>query len=130
LAPQRWRPIWQDFFKTSDPAVVEEFCRKAGILCEWRKGKGTTLRTKKRCPAVATHPKTGQQVFFNQLQAHHISCLEPTLKQSLLDLFGEEGLPRNVYYGDGESIPDSAVDELKDLWSNALEHLLHNPVPV
>ncbi len=108
--------IWQDFFKTSDPAVVEEFCRKAGILCEWRKGKGNTLRTKKRCPAVATHPKTGQQVFFNQLQAHHISCLEPTLKQSLLDLFGEEGLPRNVYYGDGESIPDSAVDELKDLY--------------
>ena len=105
---------WRDFFNTSDRASVEEFCRRAGILCEWKAGEA--LRTKKLCPAVARHPKTGELVFFNQLQAHHVSCLDPTAKQVLLSQFGEEGLPRNVYYGDGERIPDSVVSELKQLY--------------
>jgi alpha-ketoglutarate-dependent taurine dioxygenase len=105
---------WQDFFRASDPTAVEEFCRGAGILCEWR--EENTLRTKRICPAVVVHPRTGQNVFFNQLQAHHISCLESTVRGGLLNLFGEEGLPRNVYYGDGERIPDSVVTELKDLY--------------
>ena len=105
---------WQDFFKTSDRAAVEEFCREAGIICEWM--EGNTLRTKKVCQAVAAHPKTGEPVFFNQLQAHHVSCLDPTAREALLNLFGEEGLPRNVYYGDGEPIPDSVVNELQELY--------------
>jgi alpha-ketoglutarate-dependent taurine dioxygenase len=105
---------WQNFFKSADPAAVEEFCRQAGIVCEWM--EGNTLRTKKVCQAVATHPKTGELVFFNQLQAHHVSCLNPTAREALLNLFGEEGLPRNVYYGDGEPIPDSVVNELQDLY--------------
>ncbi len=107
---------WRDFFKTSDPAAVEEFCRKAGMVCEW--GTGNSLRTKKRCVAVANHPKTGERVFFNQLQAHHVSCLDPTAREVLMSQFGEAGLPRNVYYGDGETIPDSVVDELREFYES------------
>jgi len=105
---------WQDFFKTADRAAVEAFCRQAGMACEWMAGDG--LRTKKHCAAVANHPKTGERVFFNQLQAHHVSCLDPAIKDALLNQFGEEGLPRNVYYGDGERIPDSVVDELRRIY--------------
>jgi acyl carrier protein/alpha-ketoglutarate-dependent taurine dioxygenase len=105
---------WRDFFKTSDPAAVEAFCRKAGMTCDW--GPGNSLRTAKRCVAVADHPKTGERVFFNQLQAHHFSCLDPTARKVLVSQFGEHGLPRNVYYGDGEQIPDAVVDQLRALY--------------
>jgi alpha-ketoglutarate-dependent taurine dioxygenase len=105
---------WQEFFRTSDEAIVEEFCGNAGIVCEW--GARNRLRTKKVCAAVATHPKTGQLALFNQLQSHHVSCLDSTTREALLSQFGEDGLPRNVYYGDGERIPDSTVSELRQLY--------------
>jgi len=54
--------------------------------------------------------------FFNQLQLHHVSCLDPTVRQSLLSLMREEELPRNVYYGDGSRIEDSAMDEISGIY--------------
>jgi hypothetical protein len=51
-------------------------------------------------------------VFFNQIQLHHSSCLEPSLRASLLSMFGEEKLPRNVYYGDGSPIEDAVVRDI------------------
>jgi len=79
---------WQEFFHTTDKAVVENYCREAGIDFDWQKNNG--LRTCKVCPAVSQHPKTGEMVFFNQLQLHHISCLDPATRESLLSMFGEE----------------------------------------
>jgi alpha-ketoglutarate-dependent taurine dioxygenase len=105
---------WQSFFRTNDKAVVEEYCRKAGIEYEWKDGNG--LRTRKLSPAVAEHPKTGEKVFFNQIQAHHIACLDPVSRQSLLSLFKEEDLPRNVYYGDGSRIEDSVIQRLGEIY--------------
>jgi len=106
---------WQHFFQTSDRTVVEEYCRRAKIDFEWR--SGNSLRTSQRCPAVVIHPQTGEKVFFNQLQLHHISCLTPAVRDSLLSMMKEEDLPRNVYYGDGLPIEDSVMDYLRDLYS-------------
>ncbi|HEX5760247.1 MAG TPA: amino acid adenylation domain-containing protein [Thermoanaerobaculia bacterium] len=102
---------WQEFFRTSDRAAVEETCRRAGIDLEWK--GDDRLRTRKRAPAVAVHPKTGEEVFFNQIQAHHVSCLEPEVRASLLSLFGEADLPRNVLYGDGSPIEDAVMAEVR-----------------
>ena len=49
-----------------------------------------SARPRQVCRAVAQHPKTGETVFFNQVQLHHISCLEPSVRQSLLAMFREE----------------------------------------
>jgi len=100
---------WQEFFKTTDRAAVEDYCREAGMDFQWKKDG---LRIRQVCAAVANHPKTHEPVFFNQLQLHHVSCLEPAVRSSLLTLFGEENLPRNVYYGDGAPIADSVIEEL------------------
>jgi alpha-ketoglutarate-dependent taurine dioxygenase len=105
---------WRQFFRTEDRTEVEEFCRRGGIAHEWISEQH--LRTRKICPAVITHPLTGESVFFNQLQAHHIRCLDPDVRESLLSLFSEEDLPRNVYYGDGSPIEDSAVDEIRQIY--------------
>jgi amino acid adenylation domain-containing protein len=106
---------WQEFFHTTDRSVVEEHCRKASIAFEW-KNNGEILSIRQVCDAVLTHPKTGDAVFFNQLQAHHVSCLEPATRASLLSLLKNEDLPRNVYYGDGIPIEDSVVDEIREIY--------------
>ncbi|MEG4530220.1 amino acid adenylation domain-containing protein [Microcoleus sp. D2_18a_D3] len=108
---------WKDFFKTEDKSVVEEYCRQAGMEFEWK--AGNNLRTRKIRPAIAQHPKTGEMVFFNQLPLHHISCLDAATRASLLSVFGEENLPRNVYYGDGTPIEDSVMEEIQAVYRQA-----------
>jgi natural product biosynthesis luciferase-like monooxygenase protein len=108
---------WQEFFRTGDRAALEDYCRRVGMEFQWH--GDNSLRTRKVCPAVALHPKTGEAVFFNQIQAHHVSCLEPGVRQSLSTLFSEEELPRNVYYGNGAAIEDSVVAEIRDIYSRA-----------
>jgi alpha-ketoglutarate-dependent taurine dioxygenase len=105
---------WQHFFHTSDRSVVGEYCRQAGIEFEWR--GSDSLRTSQNCPAVVVHPQTGEKVFFNQLQLHHIACLTPKVRESLLSMMKEEDLPRNVYYGDGSAIEDSVIEYLTNLY--------------
>jgi len=106
---------WQNFFHTTDKRVVEDYCRRAGIEFEWRGTSG--LRTRQICPAVVTHPQTGERVFFNQVQLHHIFCLAPAVRESLLSMMNKEDLPRNVYYGDGSVIEDSVMEHLGELYS-------------
>ncbi|MEG4517840.1 MULTISPECIES: amino acid adenylation domain-containing protein [unclassified Microcoleus] len=108
---------WQEFFKTAHKTEVEQYCRQAGIEFEWK--EGNKLRTRKRRPAIAQHPKTGEMVFFNQLPLHHISCLDPAVRNSLLSVFGEGNLPRNVYYGDGTPIEDSVMAEIQAVYQQA-----------
>jgi alpha-ketoglutarate-dependent taurine dioxygenase len=109
---------WKDFFKTDDPARVEAYCRKAHMECEWKPGG---LRTRQRRPAVKTHPKTGEKVFFNQIQLHHTSCLAPQVREALLSIFAPDDLPRSVYYGDGSPIDDSVAQLMVEIfWRNAL----------
>ena len=105
---------WQNFFYTDNKAEVETFCRQAGINFEW-KGEDI-LQTSKICPAIIEHPKTGDKSFFNQIQLHHVSCLDAEVKESLLSLFSPEDLPRNVFYGDGTVIEDEVVEEIKQLY--------------
>ncbi|MBA3712218.1 MAG: amino acid adenylation domain-containing protein [Pyrinomonadaceae bacterium] len=105
---------WQEFFQTTDKSPVEDYCQKASIDFEWKDGDG--LRTRQVCRAVAQHPKTGETVFFNQVQLHHISCLEPSVRESLLAMFREEDLPRNCFYGDGSPIEDSVMQEIMKVY--------------
>jgi alpha-ketoglutarate-dependent taurine dioxygenase len=105
---------WQQFFQTSKKERVEEYCRNASIGFEWK--SESHLRTWQICPAVVKHPYTGEMVFFNQIQLHHISCLDPDVRASMLSMFSQEDLPRNVYYGDGTPIEDSVVQEIGELY--------------
>ena len=105
---------WQHFFQTDDRSVVEETCRKQGFICEWV-GKDD-LRVKQRCRAVLRHPVTGEMSFFNQVQLHHVHCLDPAVRDSLLSIFKREDLPRHVYYGDGSEISDAVMDHVGEIY--------------
>jgi alpha-ketoglutarate-dependent taurine dioxygenase len=108
---------WQDVFQTSDKAQVEAYCRSARTEVEWK--DGNRLRTRQVRQAVATHPKTGDMVWFNHAHMFHHSNLEPSVRESLLEEFGEENLPRNSYYGDGTAIESSVLDEIRGVYREA-----------
>lgn len=105
---------WQDVFQTSDKAVVEVYCRQALMEFEWV--SDNVLRTHQVRPAVVTHPKTGETIWFNHSHMFHVSNVDPVLRESLLADFGEEFLPRNAYYGDGSPIEDSMMQEIRELY--------------
>lgn len=105
---------WQDYFKVDEKDDVEQICRERGIEWAWLAEGG--LRTRDRAPAVRLHPETGEKSFFNQIQLHHISCLEDSVRQSLVSMLGEEAMPRNVYFGDGSPIPDAWVTSIIALY--------------
>jgi alpha-ketoglutarate-dependent taurine dioxygenase len=105
---------WQQYFQTPDKKRVEDYCRRASIAFEWK--RENHLTTRQVCPAIVKHPETGEMLFFNQIQLHHISCLDPEVRNALLSMFPEEDLPRNVFYGDGTRIEDTVVAEISALY--------------
>src|SRR5436305_4983816 len=112
---------WRDFFSTDDRSKVKEICESSGLGCEWRHNDG--LRTTRVAPAVAKHPRTGELLFFNQVQLHHVATLEPDVRSSLISLFGEEALPRSACFGDGTPIPDEVIAEiLRVYWRYAVSY--------
>jgi alpha-ketoglutarate-dependent taurine dioxygenase len=102
---------WQNVFQTDDRAEVEAFCRDAGIEIEWLGADG--LRTRQTCQATIVHPATGEEVWFNQAHLFHVSSLPAPVREFLLEEFGEQGLPRNSYYGDGSTIGDAELDAVR-----------------
>jgi hypothetical protein len=107
---------WQRFFHTEDHAVVEEACRQQGFIAEWYGKDNDNLRVRQKCRGVLRHPVTGEMSFFNQVQLHHVHCLDPDVRQSLLSIFKREDLPRHVYYGDGSEIEDSVMDHVGEIY--------------
>ena len=105
---------WQRFFGTDDRVKVEDACRAMGATCEWlRKDQ---LRISQRCRAVLRHPVTGEMTFFNQVQLHHVHCLDSGVRESLLSIFQPDELPRQVYFGDGSVIEDSVMDHVGEMY--------------
>jgi FkbM family methyltransferase len=104
---------WRGFFHTEDRQVVESYCRERDIEFQWR---GDELQIQQIAPAVVAHPQTGEMLFFNQIQLHHPACLGPEERESLRSLFGDERMPRSVFFGDGTAIEDALVDEITALY--------------
>jgi alpha-ketoglutarate-dependent taurine dioxygenase len=102
---------WPKVFNTSDRGEVEAYCRAHDIGWEWK--DDGELRTRQLCQAVAKHPRTREDVWFNQAHLFHVSALEEEVREVLLDAVSEEDLPRNVYYGDGSPLEPELLDEIR-----------------
>ncbi len=99
---------WQHFFQTEERAEVERICRESAIEFHWR-GAGD-LHTRQVCPAVILHPLTGDASFFNQVQLYHPAFLDADIREQFLK--GGDALPRQVFYGDGSELEDSAIEAI------------------
>ncbi|MEY9877094.1 alpha-ketoglutarate-dependent taurine dioxygenase [Streptacidiphilus sp. MAP12-33] len=101
---------WQEAFQTEDRAEVERYCSTRGIETIWT---DYGLRTRQHGPALVTHPRTGEECWFNQAHLFHPSNLPPATREALGELFPEEEMPRTACYGDGTAIPDEEMDEVR-----------------
>jgi len=108
---------WREAFQTEDRSAVEDYLRRSHTEFEWR--DGDRLRTRAVRQAVATHPKTGDTVWFNHAHMFHQSNLKPEVRNALLEEFAEDELPRNAFYGDGEPIPDAILDTIRGVYDAA-----------
>jgi len=110
---------WMDHFETSDRGQVESYLNENEIDFEWT--PEGTLRTISIRPGILQHPVTGERHWFNQANLWHVSNFEQRRRNQLLRLCGEENLPTHAYYGDGTSITDEELDEVrKVMWDNAI----------
>jgi alpha-ketoglutarate-dependent taurine dioxygenase len=107
---------WQEVFQTSEPAVVDEYCRAHDIEVRWDEG---LLQTSQRRPAVTVHPVTGEEVWFNQAHLFHASSLSSELFSTLLATVGEGQLPRHAHYGNGDPITAEEVATIVDAYRSA-----------
>lgn len=105
---------WQTVFQTSDPAEVEAYCARNDIRCEWK--PGNRLRTRQVRPAVAVHPRTGEETWFNHATFFHTSTLPEEMRRGLLSDFAEDDLPNNTYYGDGSPIEPETMEALREAY--------------
>ncbi|MEW6734672.1 MAG: TauD/TfdA family dioxygenase [Acidobacteriota bacterium] len=105
---------WQTAFQATDRTLVEEYCRNNKISVEWK--DCNRLKTRQVRRVVAKHPRSGEMAWFNHLTFFHISTLDQSIREKLLEQFHEEELPNNTYYGDASIIEQSVLDELSEAY--------------
>jgi alpha-ketoglutarate-dependent taurine dioxygenase len=98
---------WQVVFQTDDRSEVERYCSGYGIEWEWLDDE--QLRTRHVSQGVAKRLGDDDAVWFNQAHLFHVSALPEDVHEALIELFGEQGLPRHAYFGDGEPIADEEI---------------------
>jgi alpha-ketoglutarate-dependent taurine dioxygenase len=104
---------WQKTFETDSRAAVEEFCRATDSEYHWKDDGGLTV-TQVR-PATAIHPKTGEEVWFNQADQFHPSTHPKAIYESMLALYGgrEELIPQTASFGDDTPMEKAMLDEVR-----------------
>jgi alpha-ketoglutarate-dependent taurine dioxygenase len=105
---------WQVAFQTDDKRIVEEHCRREAIEFEWK--DGDRLRTKQIRPAVRTHPRTRETIWFNHAVFFNIHSLDKAARDSLRAGIDDFDLPFNTFYGDGSPIERAVVEQIYEVY--------------
>ncbi|TMH82674.1 MAG: TauD/TfdA family dioxygenase [Betaproteobacteria bacterium] len=101
-------------FGTDDRRACESYCRANAIKFEWQPDGG--LRTWQRRSAVVRHPLTGQRCWFNQIAFLNEWTIDPEVREYLVDVYGEDGLPFNTRFGNGDPIDADVVQLINEVY--------------
>lgn len=107
-------PGWRSAYRVETREEAVRYFREAEIEFEWK--EGDRLRTRQVRPAIASHPRTKETVWFNHAAFWHVSSLKPELRRMFTQEFGEDGLPYSTYYGDGSRIEEPVAEELREAY--------------
>ncbi|MGZ6780670.1 MAG: TauD/TfdA family dioxygenase, partial [Mycobacterium sp.] len=105
---------YAEAFGTEDRGSVESYCRANAIEFEWQPDGG--LRTSQRRSAVVLHPVTGQRCWFNQIAFLNEWTMAPEVHEYLVDVYGDDGLPFNTRFGNGDPIGEDVVQLLNTVY--------------
>jgi alpha-ketoglutarate-dependent taurine dioxygenase len=106
---------WQTTFQTDSQQEVEAYCAREGLEFAWL--PGGRLRTRQTCDAVARHPMTGEEIWFNQAHLFHVSSLGRENSREMLELFDEQDLPRHACFGDGSALDELALEQIRGAYA-------------
>jgi len=101
-------------FGTDGRSAVERYCDEHSIQFEWH--PDGVLRTRQHCSAVALHPASGQRCWFNQIAFLNEWTMDSELREYLVDVYGEDGLPFNTRFGDGDPIGPDVVQVISEAY--------------
>ncbi|TMA86417.1 MAG: TauD/TfdA family dioxygenase [Deltaproteobacteria bacterium] len=101
-------------FGTDDRRAVESYCRANAIEFEWQ--PDGALRTWQRRSAVVRHPRTGQRCWFNQIAFLNEWTIDQEVREYLVDIYGEDGLPFNTRFGNGDGIGADVVQLINEVY--------------
>jgi len=105
---------WQAAFQTTDKSAVEAYCRDMLIDYEWKADGG--LRLENTFESVIKHPRTGEEVWFNQAPQFHPSDYPRDIYESLLNSYRdrEDELPQTSLFGDNKQIEISKLKHIRE----------------
>jgi alpha-ketoglutarate-dependent taurine dioxygenase len=101
---------WEATYQTQDRAEVADIVAQQGSACAWL---GDVLRVTTKRDALAAHPQSGEEVWFNQAEQWHPSALAPDTRAMLEELVGKKRLPHDCEYGDGAEMEDEVLAEIR-----------------
>jgi hypothetical protein len=106
-------PSWQETFETNDKKVVEEFCKASQTDLLWKPDGGLKIIQERR--GIITHPVTGEEVWFNQIDQFHPSHLHEEIYETLMMIYegNKAELPMYVSFGDDSEITDQMVSHIR-----------------
>jgi alpha-ketoglutarate-dependent taurine dioxygenase len=112
--PNDWRAdpsynhySWQYWFDTTDRAEVEKAMVERGSNVQWNNDGSLTIWTV--LPATATHPKTGETLFFNQIYAmrqHRVTIGEENIARIDAAYPNYLDKPNAAAFGNGEPLSE------------------------
>lgn len=102
---------FEDSFWGRSNAEIEALCRQNQIELQWHDNVPKTIQVR---AAIAEHPVTGEEVWFNHVAFWHLASLAPSVRTQMLEEFGLERMPFATYYGDGSVIEDEVAEHIRD----------------
>lgn len=103
---------FRDAFWDRSRDDVESFCAAEDINLKWYDGVARTSQTR---AAIAQHPITGEDAWYNHVGFWHLATLPDNIREQVMGQVGLEGMPFNTVYGDGSTIPDEVALHIRDV---------------
>jgi alpha-ketoglutarate-dependent taurine dioxygenase len=104
----------EEAFGTGDRGAIESYCRANDIEFAWQ--PDGELRTRQRRSAVVSHPLTGQRCWFNQIGFLSEWTMDPEVREYMIDVYGDDGLPFTTRFGNGDPVTEDIVQLLNETY--------------
>lgn len=108
---------WQAAFSTDERTEVEQYCQDNLIGYQWQADGNLTTRQLR--PGVITHPRNGEEVWFNHLAFWNEWSLDEELREVLIAECGHDRLPFNTAMGNGRPLTRAEVHVLRAAYAHA-----------
>lgn len=108
---------WQAAFSTEEKTEAERYCEENLIGYQWQADGNLTTRQVR--PGIITHPRSGDEVWFNHLAFWNEWALDEELREILISECGHDRLPFNTAMGSGRPLTRDEVRVLQDAYAGA-----------